>query len=140
MPEYAEFVELPIAFPIVPEDLMEANKHVPLDADGYVPILIFGREFPKVEPALRRLGAGAIELSLGRPFGFMRGLGEGQGEERSQQTNDMVIEPRPKGVGWRIELKTPERLTSKDIDLFQAGTLLYARYVAADLRVARAHA
>lgn len=104
---------------IKPYDLIEIGQKVPLDGD-HIPLFIFDREFPIVKPSVERLGDGAIQFSLGRPFGFMRHYGG------SQTTDGIILAPHPHSSLWLATLNTAEPLTELDTDLFRLGISFYA--------------
>lgn len=84
-------VKLLSPFRIKPEKLVVARKSLPLDHRDYVPLMIFDRTFSKVEPTFTVLGDGAVSMTVGRPFGFMKTAGDGSLVIETQKTDGIVL-------------------------------------------------
>lgn len=123
----AEF-EIPLQgqYAYDPISLMHPDgaTHLPMDGD-YVPLVIFNRSFQKVMPTLQAVGNGAVQLSIGRPFGFMFPT------IKTQLTEHLVFR-RPGGPSaneWLLGVDVPQDLTVLDRQIFEQGAVKYIGYV-----------
>lgn len=126
----SQYTELTLAhtFDFPPKALLIAGKRLPLDDDGFVPVLMRDQSFELVKPTLLDAGNGAVCLSLGLPFGF-RTNGKQGVELRSQLTQEMVLEPSCDDPNrWVASLFTDGPLSRVDAILFSHGIGFYATH------------
>lgn len=121
-------IAIPSRFYFRPERLLEASHRMPVDDRDFVPLLIYDHPFSLVTPTLKKVGEGAISLSLDRPFGFMTRSAENTILE-SQKTDGIILTSDPNDQEkWRATLTTPEALTPTDFYLFPGGIIVYVAY------------
>ncbi len=126
----SQYTELTLAhsFEYPPKALLIAGKRLPLDEEGFVPVLIRDRTFELVKPRLLDAGNSAVCLSLGIPFGF-RTNGKQGAMLQSQLTQEMVLEPSSEDPNkWVASLLTDEPLSRIDAILFSHGIGFYATH------------
>jgi hypothetical protein len=127
-------LRLPGPFTIKPKELVVARKRVPVDARDYIPLMISGHPFKLEEPQLRSLGQGAVEMSLGRPFGFAVPIANRRVLE-TQRTDGLILAPvEGPDDDWLATLETADPLTLDDISYFTYGIKFYAGFAKDRLR------
>lgn len=114
-----------------PVDLLDplGATNIPIQGD-YVPLLIFKQAFSREAPDITMLEDSSAVLSMGRPFGFMRG--RTPYIFKTQKTNDVVL--RQGQDDWHMALETEQPLTPTDEVLFMDGVGRYLTYVESRLK------
>lgn len=117
-------IELRASFSIQPVQLLAAQKRIPVNGEGFVPLGIFSEQITILEPNIRNLGNSAVCLSLGAAFGFMT-YGDRGRLMKSQKTTDITLKTERSSSVWHATLNTPKSLSNNDVLLFNKGIWFY---------------
>ncbi|HSW37495.1 MAG TPA: hypothetical protein VLG37_03970 [Candidatus Saccharimonadales bacterium] len=131
-------LSVPAPFNICPEDLARAHQAVPVDERGFIPLKIYGRKFPKVEPVVTEIGKHAVTVSFEKPFGFMAQERGSTLIVETQITDGIVLSADSiNRAKWFVVLETGGLLTESDLDLFSKGINRYVTSAASRLMLRR---
>ncbi len=117
-----------------------ADKRVPLDQDGFVPIFIFDETFRLATPTLVAVGRGALQVDMGENFGFK--WEDDTGINRTGKIEEVTLLTAPHDSQlWLARLVMTRDPDLTEADMLQVGLGQYVRQAISKInRVKRAAA
>jgi|GEM_PF-5983825 len=126
-------LEVSVIHPVLPEVLCEARQIVPLirrdEGEGnYIAVGIDRQHWQPITPALDRLNDGAVNFSLGMPFGVMFSDNGHLSLDVTQLTDGIILSPGRALTIWQAGLSMDGPPTERDKELFECFLRRYVGF------------
>lgn len=121
-------LEVVVPFNHAIERLPEVEHRMPI-LGNFVPIRVNQDTFQFVPTNVQALGCGAMSLSTGRPFGFMRMPEDSDRAYLSQYVDQIELSEGNAATderSWIASFETERSLTSQDQELFRMGVKAFS--------------